>query len=457
MTREELWRTALADLELNLSKANFTTWFKSTFISSWDDVSGEVIIGVPNAFTQAWLEKKYHKTILSILREVTDNQIKNISYKVEIRKKSLEKIFSDKEIKVGRYETKVQSADKETVNQFGLNSKYTFENFIVGDDNALAHAASQGVVKNLGKKYNPLFIYGGVGLGKTHLVQAIGNEIVRKALTKKVLYVSAEKFTNDYIESLRTKKMNSFKTRYRNVDVLLVDDIQFIVGKEQTQEEFFHTFDDLYHKDGQIVLTSDRLPQAIPTLEERLRSRFQMGVIADIAPPKLETRIAILEAKAKERSYDLNQEIIQYLAANIQTNVRELEGALNKIIAYHDFYNMALTIDTVKNILTSLTSRSNKGSLTIRQVIEIVADFYELKKQDIIASKCRRREIAIPRQIAMYLLRTELNTSYPTIGKEFGGRDHTTAIHAFKQIKNKVDAEDRIKNEVEMIKQRLYN
>ncbi|MFA7662370.1 MAG: chromosomal replication initiator protein DnaA, partial [Patescibacteria group bacterium] len=419
MTRDELWQTVLADLELSLSKANFTTWFKNTFVSEIDDTAGEIVIGVPNAFTQAWLEKKYHKLIFSAIREVYETPIQKINYRVETKKQSLKNIFEDtaKTAKYAKEDAKPQTTTPTSRESFGLNPKYTFDTFVVGEGSALAHAASMGAVNSLGKRYNPLFIYGGVGLGKTHLAQAIGNEILRKEPKKKVLYVSAEKFTDDYVRAIREGKMDDLKNKYRKVDVLIIDDIQFLSGKEQTQEEFFHTFNELHQRESQIVLTSDRLPQAIPTLEERLKSRFQMGVITDIAPPKLETRIAILERKINEQAFSLAPEVLQFLAANIQTNVRELEGALNKIAAYHEFYNVELSMDVVKKILSSLETNSPQSNITIRQVIDIVAEFYEIKKTDLVVSKCRRREVVMPRQIAMYLLRTELNVSYPTIGE----------------------------------------
>ncbi len=455
MTKEELWQTVLADLELKLSKASFTTWFKNTFISSWDKKKEEVVIAVPNAFTQAWLEKKYHKIILNSLKEATDNKIKKVCYKVQLKKEKikLEDIFSKKE----KREFKTPTVSKEKVNKFGLNPRYTFKNFVVGEGNELAQAACLGVVKNLGKKYNPLFIYGGVGLGKTHLIQAIGNEVVKKYPSKRVLYLSAENFTNEYVEAIRTGKINNFKANYRNIDVLLIDDIQFISGKERTQEEFFHTFNELHQRERQIVLTSDRPPQAIPALEERLKSRFQMGMIVDIAPPKLETRIAILKAKLKERDYELNDEIVQYIAANIQTNVRELEGALNRIIAYHEFYDVKPTLETAKNVLSALIAKAEKKSVTPKQVIEAVANYYGLKRDDLTLSKNRRKKVALPRQVAMYLLRTELDASYPSIGEEFGGRDHTTAIHAFRKIKRMVEQEGKVKEDIDLIKERIYN
>jgi len=411
MTREELWQIVLADLELNLSKANFTTWFKNTFISEVDDSAGQIVIGVPNAFTQAWLEKKYHKLIFSAIREAHKNPIQKINYRVETKKQALKNVFENvpKTAKYAKEKTKPQQAVAS--GDFGLNSKYTFDSFVVGEGSALAHAASMGAVASLGKRYNPLFIYGGVGLGKTHLAQAVGNEILKREPGKKVLYVSAEKFTDDYVRAIREGKMDDLKSKYRKVGVLIIDDIQFLSGKEQTQEEFFHTFNELHQRESQIVLTSDRLPQAIPTLEDRLKSRFQMGVITDIAPPKLETRIAILESKINDQAFVLAPEVLQYLAANIQTNVRELEGALNKIAAYNEFYNVELTMDVVKKVLSSLEASSPQTNITI----------------------------------------------YPTIGEEFGGRDHTTAIHAFRKIKEKADVDQKIKGEIEMLKQRLYN
>jgi len=461
MTKEQLWQAVLGELELSLSKAHFTTWLKNTFISLLED--DQVVVGVPNAFTQAWLEKKYHKAILRVLQGITNGQIKKVIYKVEsqlsIKKEDpLKDLTSNISTFQKLNKIKKDKFEKSVTQRFGLNPKYTFKNFVVGKGNELAHAACCRVANNPGVRYNPLFLYGGVGLGKTHLIQAIGHKVIAKFGTnKKILYINAERFTNEYIQAIRTGKTKDFKNTYRAVDILLVDDIQFIAGKEGTQEEFFHTFNDLHQKNSQIVLTSDRPPKAIPALEERLTSRFEWGMIVDVSSPDLETRIAILESKIKEKNYYLDKEIIQYIAANIQKNVRELEGALNKIIAYHELYNINPTLETTKNILSSLISSYRKPTnISSRQLLNTVADFYEIKVDDLTGSS-RKKELVIPRQISMYLLRTELDYSYPTIGKELGGRDHTTAMHAYKKINKEIKNEGRIKQEVDLIQQRLYN
>jgi len=452
MTKEQLWQAVLGELELSLSKANFTTWFKNTFIIFWDEKE-EVIIGVPNTFTQAWLEKKYHKEILKALQRITNNLVKKVSYKVE-NIQHYKKIQTEMQLS-GMKGSEIQESLVK-LDQHGLNPNYTFARFIVGKNNELAYAACKSVTEKSTPDYNPIFIYSGVGLGKTHLLQATGHELLKQRPTKKVLYVSCEKFTNDFVRAIQERRMTEFKSRYRNVDALLVDDIQFMTGKEGTQEEFFHTFNELYQKRKPIIISSDRLPKSIPTLEERLISRFEQGLIADISKPDLETRQAILEAKSREKSYVLSDDIIRYLAANIQTNVRELEGALNKVIAYHKLYNLKPTLDSTKSILSTLKVNPQKKALTCRQIINVVADFYNLKPKEII-SKTRRKEIALPRQIAMYLMREELDVSYPTIGLELGKRDHTTVIHAYRKISKEVNLEGRIHDEIEMIKQRLYN
>jgi chromosomal replication initiator protein len=455
MTKEQLWQGVLGELELNLSKANFTTWFKNTFIFSWDETKGEIVIAVPNAFTQAWLEKKYHKDIKKGLINVSNQDIKNVIYKIEnIRHyKEMKELEGQKIAEPTLIE---DSASKTRLNAYGLNPYYTFDNFVVGKNNELAYAACKAVAEKSGEKYNPLFIYSGVGLGKTHLLQAIGHAILEKNPKAKVLYVSCEKFTNDYIRAIHDKTIDSFKKYYRTVDLLLVDDVQFMAGKEGTQEEFFHTFNELHQKNRQIVITSDRLPKTIPALEERLISRFEWGLITDISKPDLETRLAILNSKCEEKKYKLSDDILKFLASTIQTNVRELEGALNKVIAYHNLYNLEPTLDSTKNILSSLKAKPQRGALTPRQVIKTVSDFYEIKPNDL-CSKTRKKEVAMPRQIAMYLLREEVGTSYPSIGQELGGRDHTTAIHAYNKIKEAVEEDGRVKDDIEMIKQRLYN
>jgi len=448
MNNNQLWQAVLGEIELNLSKANFTTWFNNTFLSVYDDE--KIIVCVPNTFTKAWLEKKYHNQIAKALESVSDKKIKKIIYKVEIRKHSpVGDLLKKIKFKKDSDEEKIIS-----VNRFGLNSRYLFDSFIVGKGNELAHAACQAVAANPGNAYNPLFIYGGVGLGKTHLLQAIGQEVSKK--TDKVLYVTSEKFTNDYIQAVKAGKAKDFKEKYRNVDLLLIDDIQFMAGKDGTQEEFFHTFNELHQINKQIVITSDRQPKSIPALEKRLLSRFEWGMIADIARPDVETRIAILESKCKEKNYSLDEEILNFVASNVQNNIRELEGALNRLIAYHEFNNSKPTIDTTKNILNSLISNIKAKSTTTKNIIDAVSDFFDVQIKDI-TGKSRKKELVYPRQITMYLMRKELNSSYPTIGQELGGRDHTTAMHAYNKMLKEIDNSEKVKQDIESVKQVLYS
>lgn len=448
MNNDQLWQAVLGEIELNLSKANFTTWFKNTFVSSTEDK--KVVICVPNTFTKAWLEKKYHNKIAEALKSVGSKEVKEIFYKVETRKASpmgdlLKKITKKKD-----------NLDDEPapVNRFGLNSRYLFNSFIVGKGNELAHAACQAVSANPGNAYNPLFIYGGVGLGKTHLLQAIGHEVSKKS--NKILYVTCEKFTNDYIQAVKTGKAKDFKERYRNVDLLLIDDIQFMAGKDGTQEEFFHTFNELHQTDKQIILTSDRPPKSIPALEKRLLSRFEWGMIVDIARPDIETRIAILEAKTKEKNYKLEPDILDFIANNVQSNIRELEGALNRIIVFHEFNNSKPTVDTTKSILSSILTNTRARSVTSKDIIDSVSGFFDISLKDILG-KSRKKELVYPRQITMYLMRIEINTSFPTIGQELGGRDHTTAMHACSKIQRELEENEKIKQDIESIKQKLYS
>lgn len=448
MNNEQIWQAVLGEIELSLSKANFTTWFKNTFISSFEE--NKIVVCVPNTFTKAWLEKKYHKQIITALKNTSNKNINEVYYKVETRKVNpMEDLL--KKIKI-----KKDTTEKEPllINQFGLNARYTFNNFIVGKNSELAHAASQAVAANPGNAYNPLFIYGGVGLGKTHLLQAIGHEVSKR--TNKILYVTCEKFTNDYIQSVKNGEARDFKERYRNVDLLLIDDIQFMAGKDGTQEEFFHTFNELHQTNKQIVLTSDRQPQAIPALEKRLLSRFQWGMIADIGQPDIETRVAILEAKCKEKNYALEPEILVFIANNIQSNIRELEGALNRLIVFHEFNNTKPTTESTKSILSSILSTLKTKSITTKDIIEAVSRFFEVDVKEIMG-KSRKKELVYPRQITMYLMRKEANISYPTIGNELGGRDHTTAMHACNKMMKEVEESEKIKQDIDSIKQLVYS
>jgi len=455
MTNQELWQAVLGEMEVSLSKANFTTWFKSTFISTIEEE--KVIISVPNTFTKAWLEKKYHKDIIQALEKVNQKPIKEIIYKVELVKKPVFNKIDELPINDGHFT--LSKTDKETdtkinTNRFGLNNQYVFNTFIVGKNNQLAHAACKAVAANPGVTYNPLFIYGGVGLGKTHLLQAIGHEV--SGMGKKVLYATCEKFTNDYIQAVRNGRAKEFKDFYRNVDLLLIDDIQFMGGKEGTQEEFFHTFNELHQTNRQIVVSSDRQPKAIPSLEQRLQSRFEWGMIVDITQPDVETRTAILETKCREKNYVLSGDILTYIATIIQNNIRELEGALNRVVAYHQFNQTEPTLDSTKEVLANIITNFQSKSLSPKIIIEIVARFYDIEISDL-TGQSRKKELVVPRQIAMFLMREEINTSFPTIGQEFGGRDHTTAIHACNKVSHEIKQDQRKKQEIDSLKQLLYS
>lgn len=469
MTNEQVWQAVLGEIEVSLSRANFITWFKDTFISSFEN--GKVVVCVPNAFVKKWLEEKYHKNTLSALENVTKQKIEEIIYKIELKKGNNppfqinnpenEKAATVSENKTASTPTPLPCSPAQTsslatnnvnATRHGLNPRYVFESFIVGKGNELAHAACLAVVNNLGKAYNPLFIYGGVGLGKTHLLQAIGNEVAKK--TDKILYTTSEKFTNNYIQAVTTGKAKEFKNLYRNVDLLLVDDVQFMGGKDGTQEEFFHTFNELLQNDKQIVLTSDRAPKSIPAIEKRLVSRFEAGMVADVGKPDVETKIAILEKKALEKGCSLDREILLYVAEHVQNNIRELEGALIKVIAYHQFKGLTPSLKTTKDVLGDYISNIQTKSLTPKEIIEAVAKFYNITYKELISSS-RKKELVWPRQIAIYLIREELNTSYPTIGNELGGRDHTTAMHAYNKIYQEVKEKgnEKIKQEIESIRQ----
>ncbi|OGF20611.1 hypothetical protein A2316_01340 [Candidatus Falkowbacteria bacterium RIFOXYB2_FULL_38_15] len=467
MTNQQIWQAVLGELELSLSKANFTTWFKSTAISSIED--DRVIIVVPNTFTRAWLLNKYNQSILTSLRNISGIPLKEIIYKVEVLKQN--PFPSQNQVSQPQVSSPVEG--RETVsptyspqapapiiitksNPSGLNPKYVFANFIVGKNNELAHAAARAVAKNLGKStYNPLFIYGGVGLGKTHLVQAIGHELLAQDPNKKILYITSERFTNDYVQAIRSRTTEKFKQFYRSPDLLLIDDVQFMAAKDGTQQEFFHTFNELHQADKQIVMTSDRPPKSIPALEQRLISRFEWGMIADVAQPDYETRIAILKAKCAEKGLSLAQDAIDLIASIIQNNIRELEGALNKIIAYEQFHQSPLSVDSIKNLLSAHVSQNTKKSATPKQLILIVSEFYDIKIDDLLGPS-REKKLSFPRQIIMYLMRKELESSFPAIGQELGGRDHTTAMHACDKIEKEIQINERLKQEIEQIKQRVF-
>ncbi len=455
MTNYEIWQAVLAEFELKVSKANFTTWFRSTGIAKYE--AGHVIICVPNAFTKSWLEKKYHSDIVKVLERVTTKAIKKIEYKVENIKHIEEQechIVSTPPVH-NKQNPAHHKPKGSPGSQFGLNPKYIFDTFIVGKGNELAHAASKAASDRPGEAYNPLFIYGGVGLGKTHLLQAIGNVMIERDPKTKILYVSSEKFTNEFVSSIKEGKAKEFKERYRNLDLLLIDDIQFIGGKEQTQEEFFHTFNELHQQGKQVVMTSDRPPKAIPALEDRLRSRFEWGMIVDVSSPDLETRTAILQSKCQEKNFSLSENLTNVVAATVQSNIRELEGALNKIIAFHELKNMEPTKESIKSLLSSFENQGTRKSVTPREMINTVVNFFDISTEDVLG-KSREKRLAFPRQIIMYLLREELKMSYPAIGGELGGRDHTTAMHAHTKISTNIEDDLKLKQDIANIKQRLY-
>ncbi len=449
MNNQQLWQAILGNLEVSLSKANFNTWFKNTgIIQKGDD---HIVVGVPSNFTRDWIASKYHLNLLKVLKSIAP-EIKDIKYHVGHYKDDVQTqapliSSTPQQATVVYKETSPQQAN-------GLNQQYTFETFIIGQNNELAHAASTAVAKNPGTQYNPLFIYGGVGLGKTHLMHAVGHKLLLNNPRAKILYVTSEKFTNDYISSISQKRVDDFKKVYRTVDMLLVDDIQFIAGKEQTQEEFFHTFNELRDKGKQIILTADRLPKDIPAIEQRLVSRFEWGMVADIQAPNLETRMAILQTKMSKKGVMLSDDIINFIAENVVSNIRELEGALNRLLVYQQMENKPLALDQAQHILASMVN-SKKKSVTLSKIAESVATFYSITMEDLL-KQSRRKEFVKPRQTAMYLARKELGSSFPSIGDFFGGRDHTTVMHGVEKVEKAVNSDDVIKQEVELILEKLY-
>ncbi len=461
MANHEIWQAVLAELELTISKANFVTWFKNTTIVSFQDA--QTIICVPNAFTKAWLEKKYHQLIIRSLERITGKPVRRLEYKIENIKNVLSQELSASLAAALPFSAPcppddLSAAPKTAIAPSGgfiLNPKYTFDSFVVGKGSELAYAAAQAVVSRPGEAYNPLFIYGGVGLGKTHLIQAVGNELRKRNPSINIMYVSAEKFSNDFIYSIKEKTAKDFQTRYRSIDLLLIDDIQFIAGKEGTQESFFHTFNELHQQNRQVILTSDRPPKAIPALEDRLKSRFEWGMIADVSAPDFETRVAILERKCLDKSFPLPIKLLQTIAISIQNNIRELEGALNKIIVFHQLKNTTPSEESIKSLLDNFGLSSARQSITPKHLLEVATQFYNLSLDEIL-SKNREKKVSLPRQVIMYLMREELKMSYPAIGDELGGRDHTTAMHAHEKIAAEVEADLKIRQEIEYLKQRLY-
>ncbi|WP_096438038.1 chromosomal replication initiator protein DnaA [Alteribacter populi] len=443
----DLWQQALKNIEDKVSKPSFETWLKSTKAEAIEQDT--MIIIAPNEFARDWLENRYSGLISETLQELTgaDLHVRFVIPKDE-QEENLELIEKMKQPQ----KPAVQSDDDTPKHM--LNPKYTFDTFVIGSGNRFAHAASLAVAEAPAKAYNPLFIYGGVGLGKTHLMHAIGHYVIDHNPNAKVVYLSSEKFTNEFINSIRDNKAVNFRNKYRNVDVLLIDDIQFLAGKEQTQEEFFHTFNALHEERKQIVISSDRPPKEIPTLEDRLRSRFEWGLITDITPPDLETRIAILRKKAKAENLDIPNEVMLYIANQIDTNIRELEGALIRVVAYSSLINQDMNADLAAVALKDIIPNSKPKTIRIQDVQKIVADTFQVKVEEMKAKK-RTKTVAFPRQIAMYLSRELTDSSLPKIGSEFGGRDHTTVIHAHEKISRLLSSDHELQKQVQEITEQL--
>jgi len=452
MDLKQIWDKALSEIELNISRANFITWFKNSRPLKKD--GNKFIVACQNTFTKEWLENKYQKLIITALKNV-DNEIKSVEFVIAPLEK--EQTFKRKNIPKINLTSQDQLdltnliVDKETQ----LNSKYTFENFIVGANNELAQAAALSICENPGTKYNPLFIYGGVGLGKTHLLHAIGNYLKEHQKKFKIRYLTTEKFTEDLVSSILNNTVESFKKTFKSIDLLLLDDIQFITHKDKTQEILFSIFNTLYEKNKQIVFSSDRPPKAIPYLEERLRSRFEGGMTVDIGSPDFETRIAILKEKTKEKDMVLDTEIIETIAANVQKNVRELEGALNRVINYIKVKNTIPSSKEVEKIISEIAHPLNKN-VTPKQIIKTVVEFYGLE-ENLIFNKSRSQELVKPRQIIMYLLRDSLHMSYPSIGQKLGGKDHTTVMHACEKIEKELSYNVQLLQELNLIKEKLFS
>lgn len=445
---KDLWIDILSELKKTLSDISFNTWFSDTEILSMSD--SKIIIGCNNSLILETINLRYIDTLNNITYSLT-----NQNYKIKVM---LKEDFKTDHTPSNTKNLTVSSSNKEISNNFStnLNNKYTFETFVVGNSNRFAHAASLAVAESPSKAYNPLFIYGGVGLGKTHLMHAIGHLINENNKNLKVVYITSEKFINELISAIKDDKNIEFRNKYRNVDVLLIDDVQFIAGKERTQEEFFHTFNALHESNKQIILSSDRPPKEIKTLEERLCSRFEWGLIADIQPPDYETRIAILRKKADVDKLNIPNEVLIYIATKIKSNIRELEGALLRVVAYTNLTNSNVSLDLAKEALKDLINTKNSKTITIEYIQETIANYFDLNIE-MLKSQRRTQNIAFPRQIAMYLCRKLTDSSLPKIGENFGGRDHTTVIHAYEKILNKIESDQDFNNTINELSNKILN
>ncbi len=446
MNTKELWDNCLSEIELSMSKANFTTWFKNTSIVRED--SGTLYIGVPNEFVKDWLYNKFHKLILKTLIG-HDDAVRSIEYIISKHDYTAKPATEDRVTPILNINKELPLNDLYVNKDDNLNPKYNFNSFIVGSFNELAYAVAQAIITSPGSKYNPFFVYGGTGLGKTHMIQAIGNTIKIKYPSKKIYYVSLERFAIDYINSIQNKNPNSFKEKYRKYDVIIMDDIQFISGKDKTQEELFHLFNTLYESNKQIIFSSDKHPNFIPGLEDRLQSRFASGMIVQIVEPDYESRVAIIKAKFETTNCIVEPDVVSYLAESLEGNIRELEGSLNTVICQSQLKNKTLSISEVKTLIKN--NIKPKKTVAIKDIVSIIASQYGIT-EEIIYEKTRRKEIVRARQVAMYILREDFNISYPLIGQKMGGRDHTTVIHSHLKIKSDLKTDPSLLQEIEKIR-----
>lgn len=459
--QDNLWQTVLGEIELSVSRGSYVTWFKNTRLLRHKD--NVLVIGVPNVFIKQQLERKFNPMILEVLEK---NNVKpeRVEYKIYSGITLPKKVDEETLILNAATPERTSTTPVSTVSRssssslthsyrLGLNEKYTFDNFIVGSGNELAYAACQAIAANPGTKYNPLFLYGGVGLGKTHLIQAVGNAVITNNPNANIVYISIEQFVQEFLDAIKFKKNTDFASYYRNADVLIIDDIQFIAGKEKTQEEFFHTFNALHQANKQIIISSDKPPKEIPTLEERLRSRFTWGMSIDMQIPDFETRCVIIQTKAQAHGVTIDQQVMEYLANLVQSNIRELEGALNQLLAFCEMRNLAPDLAIATTLLGSAKTRPKH--ISAKQIIERCAKHFQIPMEDILGPK-RDKDIVVPRQVAMYMLRSELHLSFPKIARELGRKDHTTAIHSVEKIEKEVSYDADIKAAVTEIKERLY-
>ncbi len=450
MRDSDLWQAVLGEIELSVSRASFVTWFRNTELLRRTDEL--LIIGVPNVFIKQQLERKFNELITETLKKNGVTPAK-IEYKIHTSTSSKPVINEAQLFVTAPVSVKAKGSSLTHAYRQGINERYTFENFVVGSGNELAYAACQAVASQIGTKYNPLFLYGGVGIGKTHLIQAVGNSVLAQNSKARVVYVSTEQFVQEFVDALRFKKNTDFADFYRSADVLIVDDVQFLAGKEKIQEEFFHTFNALYQANKQIIISSDKPPRDIPTLEERLSSRFVWGMNIDMQTPDFETRCAIVQTKAQNHNIELTHDVVEYLATNVQTNIRELEGALNQLLAFCEMRELTPTLEIASGLLGSLKNRPKH--LSARQVVERTARHFQIPLDDILGPK-RDKDIVVPRQVAMYMLRSELHLSFPKIARELGRKDHTTAIHSVDKIEKESVLDADIRKAITEIKERLY-